>query len=121
MSEAVRMVVKLSVNDGQQEEFKRLATELIETVEAKDPGCLQYDWFLSEDGQTCTVLEDYQNADALVAHVHIVGELIQATLQTAQPVSVDVYGDPTDELLALAGQFGATITPRWKAASREAE
>ena len=112
MSEELRLVVKLSINDGQLDDFKRIGSEMIDTVAVKDTGTLAYEWYLSEDGRNCTLLEAFQDFDALLEHLGNVGDVLQATLQYAELTSVDVFANLTPALMELAGQFNATVIPR---------
>ena len=117
MSDEMRIVAKLSINDGQLDDFKRTVSEMIDTVIAKDTGTLIYDWYLSEDERSCTTLEHFQDFDAFMVHFGNVGEMLQATLQHAELTSVDVYANPTPAIMEVASQFGATVTPMWKSAA----
>jgi quinol monooxygenase YgiN len=59
----------MKIRPDKLEEFKRQAGAIIAQAKAKDPGTLQYDWFLSEDGTECEVREIYESSDTLLAQV----------------------------------------------------
>ena len=116
MSNVIRVVVEMSINEGQAEEFKQLATELINKVSGNEPGTLDYDWYLTADGNTCNVVEAYQDAAAVMAHLANVGPVLQALMQHCRFTNFNVYGDVTDELQGVADSMGATVTPYWSGA-----
>ena len=98
------------INEGKLEEFKRLIPLFISAVKEKDPGTLNYDWFLNEEKMECMVLEAYADSDAVLAHVANVGELLQKSLEIAE-ITLHVYGNPSDELIKATTGVGAKIYP----------
>ena len=71
---------------------------------------MMYDWYLNEDTMECSVLEDYADSDAALAHVANVGDLLQKLMGLGE-ISLEVYGNPNDELLKMLDGMGARIFP----------
>lgn len=89
--------------------FKRLAGECLEIVNAKEPGTLQYDWFFSPDGSQCVVRETYASSDALLTHMGNLGELLGELVAQGGGLEVDVFGEPSQELLEAAAAFEPAV------------
>ncbi len=98
----IQVSAKISVHPGKQGEFKTLARSFLEIVSEKEKGkggTLQYDWFLSEDGTTCSVRETYADSEAVLAHLANVGRLF-GQLATISTFEFEVFGTPSEELKA---------------------
>ncbi len=97
MSE-LRLSIRCDIKDGRLEEFKRVAAACLESVQTKDTGTLQYEWFLNEDETKCVILERYDSSAALLEHIANLGETFGALLDTCE-MRVDMLGTPSAELL----------------------
>ena len=108
MSEAVSWNLKLSVKEGKLEDFKALAQEMSEATEANEPGALLYEWFVSDDGKTCHIIENYTDSAAVVTHMGTFGEkFAERFLGCVNPTGLAVYGSPNDEARAILDGLGA--------------
>lgn len=67
----------MKIRKGKLEGFKQQAAVCISQVKEKDPGTLQYDWFLNSDKTECEIRE-------------------------ATDHSAVIYGDPSPELMQNA-------------------
>jgi quinol monooxygenase YgiN len=113
LASIVRLSVKMTVHEGQLEQFKAIARQMTEASEA-EPGTLGYEWFT--DGGNCFRLEEaYTNADAVQAH--FMGSAVRTFVpQLAALCTIDgfeIYGDPGPEVTKIASGFGAQIFPYW--------
>lgn len=93
---------RFKVKEGQLKAFEGLVEKAIAGT-ATEPGCQQYDWFKDDEGTEFVVVETYDDADAVVAHVANVGPVLQEMSEYAD-FAADIYG-PVSTLLveALAG------------------
>jgi quinol monooxygenase YgiN len=97
--------------EGQLEEFKRLAAECMQIVRAKDTGTLQYDIYFNDDQSDCIVLERYRDSEALIEHAAHLGDLGEAILAMGW-LSGELLGEPSAELRAkMAGSGVRLLTP----------
>ena len=99
-SNELRGVARITLHEGKREEFKRLATQVVELARAKDTGTLQYDIYFSDDESECIFLERFADSAALIEHNANLGELLQKMLATGS-VSAELFGEPSDALRAM--------------------
>jgi quinol monooxygenase YgiN len=98
-------------HEGELEEFKRLAAQCMEIVQAMDTGTLQYDIYFNDDQSECIVLERYRDSEALIEHAAHLGDLGEAIFATGW-VSGELLGEPSAELRAkMADSAVRLFTP----------
>ena len=104
----VRLAVDLTIKEGMLEAFEGVARTMV-AGSHKEPGTLEYDWFLSADRKKCRLLELYTDANAVLAHFNgpVVQEVVPKLLETADVSRFEVYGDPGPKLTELLPAFGA--------------
>lgn len=82
------------INSGQLDAFKAICQRFVERTKS-EPGCLFYGF--SFDGDLAHCREAYRSAQALLAHLANVDDIIRESLAIATLVRVEVHG-PADEL-----------------------
>lgn len=105
---SLQVTARFQINDGMLSDFKTVAARCIESVQTKDTGTLQYDWFLSDDGTECVVRERYRDSDAVFEHIGNLGDTLGELLATADMV-LELYGTPNEALAGALGEMGAKI------------
>ena len=99
----LQVSARMKIREGKLEGFKQQAAECISRAREKDPGTLQYDWFLSSDKTECEIREAYESSDALLAHIANLREPLRRLFeQFATGHSVVLFGDPSPQLLQKA-------------------
>lgn len=113
MSDNVYWVLELTINDGQQEAFKALAAEMSEATQANEPGALNYEWTIGEDGKTVHIYERYADSAATMVHLAAFGaNFAERFLTVFTPTRFVVYGNASDEVKEALSGFGpAYLTP----------
>jgi quinol monooxygenase YgiN len=107
MSTAVSWNLQLAVQDGRLDDFRSLMHEMVESTRAED-GAQAYEWFVSEDGTACHLYERYADSGAAMVHLATFGSrFAERFLSCVAPTGFYVYGDPSDEVRAVLGGFGA--------------
>ena len=109
MSDIIEWVLEMRIQDGQTDNVQPLISEMVDATQRDEPGALHYEYFLSEDGRTCTVLERYADNAAVMVHLTNFGaKFADRFLTIIAPERFAVFG-PADAQVreALAG-FGAT-------------
>jgi quinol monooxygenase YgiN len=97
---------RMTVRKGKLEGFKRQAAECIRQTKEKDTKTLRYDWFLSRDETECEIREVYESSEGLVEHRMHIGEALDKLFgEFADDHAVSVYGEPSAQLLQLAGRM----------------
>lgn len=87
------------VNPGQLDAFKVVCDRFVERTKS-EPGCLFYGF--SFDGDLVHCREAYQSAQALLAHLANVDDIIADALKISTLARVEVHG-PAGELDQLRG------------------
>ena len=106
----LQISANMKIRPGMIDGFKNQAAECISKVKQKDPGTLQYDWFLNDDNTECEIRETYENSDALLAHVENLREPLRILFERfATDHSVVIYGDPSAQLLENAKSRGVSF------------
>lgn len=107
---AIQATARLKIHDGRLGEFKAAANRCIESVQAKDSGTLQYDWFLDEAGEECVVRESYRDSASVFEHMENLGPILGGLLDTCV-MELEIYGEPSEALVKVLRGFGARIYP----------
>lgn len=105
---AMQLTARMKIHDGKLHAFKEAEDLCMQSVRENDSGILQYDWFLSEDNSECIVRETYRDTDALLEHIGNLGNAGKA-LFAACSMDLEIYGSPSEELVAATQQMGAKV------------
>ena len=108
MSDSVFFVLELEVKPGQIDDLRTVMREMVELTRL-EPGTLNYEWFLSDDGARCHIYERYADSGAVLAHGATFPENLNERFLTFQPTRLTVYGRANEAvgeaLSALAPAF----------------
>ena len=112
--QTVGLVVDLTIHEGKFEAFETLAQAMI-AGSRKEPGALAYEWYLSSDRQSCRLVENYKNADAVLTHFTgpVVQVMVPKLLEVASLTGFEVHGDPGAKATEMLAGFGAQIFLPW--------
>ena len=77
------------VHEGQLEAFREGCTDFVEKT-GSEPGCLFYGFSFNGDEVHCR--EGYKDAQALLAHLENVGDLINEALKISDITRIEVHG-----------------------------
>lgn len=91
------IVPYFEVAEDQLAAFKALCEQFVEKTRTES-GCLYYGF--SFDGNEAHCREGYENADALLAHLQNIGDLLEQALQISELTGLEVHG-PEAELAKL--------------------
>ena len=105
---SLQVTARFQINDGMLSDFKAVAARCLESVNTKDTGTLQYDWFLNEEGSECVVREHYRDSDAVFEHITNLGDTLGELLATAD-MALELYGTPNEALAGALGEMGAKV------------
>lgn len=121
MTDYIRAVAEVSIPEGKADEFKRLATEIIDRVEASEPNTLSYEWFLSEDESMCYIVQLYKDSEAVVAHLKNINHLSVPFHKFAPLTGLMIFGSPSDELRQALEHVGAKVFEHWNGVTRQSD
>ena len=104
------VTARLKVREGELDEFKRQAAEMVRLTREKDTKTLRYDWFISDDGTQCEVREGYEDADGLLEHAHHVAEAREKLFRDhAYDHDMTIYGEPSPALAELMERLAGHV------------
>ena len=69
----VAYIIEMTIQDGKTEEFTEQANAYVTAVNDGEPGTLEYQWWISEDGRRCLLKETFASSEALLTHLSNVG------------------------------------------------
>ena len=97
---------RMTIRTGKLEGFRQQAAECIRQTKEKDTKTLRYDWFLSRDETECEIREAYSSSKGLIEHRMHIGEALNKLFtEFADNHTVTVYGDPSPQLVEMAGRM----------------
>jgi len=113
MSDNVYWVLELTIKPGGLDNFKELMKEMVEATHANEPKTLNYEWTMSEDGQSCHIYERYEDSAATMTHLGtFVEKFAERFMAALEPTRFTVYGNPNDEVKETLSGFGPVyMTP----------
>ncbi len=114
MSDHVYWILEVSIKDGQMDAFKTLMEEMVAATRADEPGALNYEWSLGNDGTSCHIYERYDSSASTMVHMGNFGsKFADRFLACVQPTKFTVYGAPDDTvkkaLAPLGGRYQANF------------
>jgi quinol monooxygenase YgiN len=100
-NDALHWIVELSINDGKQHEFEKLAKEMSDMVRRSEPGTRDYKWFFYEKRNKCLVIETYDNSNSGLVHVRgeAINKIFPEILKVAKITRFEICGSPSEELV----------------------
>ena len=103
------IVPYFKIHAGKIGEFKALCEEFVAKAE-DEPGCLYYGF--SFDGDQAHCREGYRDADAAMAHVQNVGQLLGELLKISTLTRLELHG-PEAELEKLRRPPFSDLNPQY--------
>lgn len=100
MTNKLYAIAQFTVHEGKEQAFRAQAATVFEAVREKDPGTFCYEWFISADGRQCTVIDGYENSDAVIAHFKNVGALMKPLMHMCD-AKIDFVGTPSPQLAEM--------------------
>jgi len=109
MTDNVFWLVELDIHEGKTDDFKAVMKAMVEWNRADEPGTLNYEWYISEDGKQCHIYERYANSAAAMVHLGNFGEKFAKQFDAVcTPTRLMVYGDASPDLTAAVAGIGAS-------------
>src|SRR5689334_10738520 len=115
----VAWMFELAVREGREAELRALMAEMSEATERDEPGTLDYEWHLSDDGPRLHLFERYADADAAMTHLGTFGErYMRRFFAVLAPERMTVYGAPDDRVRGALAQLSPQVMTRAAGFSR---
>lgn len=131
----VAWLLELSVKEGRDGDLAGLMADMVGGTERNEPGTLDYEWYVSDDGRRVHLFERYIHSQAAMTHIAAFNErYMKRFFGILEPKRLVMYGAPdeavrdamsklTPEVLQQAAGFsrrGQTASPAAAAASAAA-
>lgn len=101
MDDNVLVLVEASANAGQLDNLKALLREMFNAIQRDEPGTLNYEWFIGDDGKSVHIYERYADSEACMAHQRASFQKYAERLSACGTVTkITIYGNPSDDLRA---------------------
>jgi len=98
MSDNVFFIVELEVKPGQADDLRSVMRDMADLTRTDEPGTLNYEWFLTEDGTACHIYERYADPAAAVVHSATFPAELGRRAQAFLPTRLTAYGTITEEI-----------------------
>ena len=109
----VSWVLQCAVKDGQLDAFKELMEDMV-AGESEEPGTLNYEWFISDDGSAVHIYEKYADSAAAVSHMKAFGDKWAGRFMGCVDVQrVTAYGNPDETAQKAIASMGAKQLATW--------
>ena len=115
----VAWMFELAVREGREADFRALVAEMTEATAREEPGTLDYEWYLSDDGRRLHLFERYANVDAALTHLGTFGERYMARFfDVLAPERMTLYGAADDRVRGAFAQLAPQVMARAAGFSR---
>jgi quinol monooxygenase YgiN len=94
------LIVDIAIKPGRVADFRAAAMALFECTQS-EPGCLRYDYFISDDETRNTNIEVFTGPEGFAAHMANVQDLVPALEDAANILRIDVVGDDSEQVYEL--------------------
>lgn len=108
-ADSFRLILHQRINEGELETFKKRAQEITMGVKANEPETLCYEWYVSDDGADCYLVETYADSEAFLSHLSHLRERRQETPDAphvGSTMEVLVLGSPNAQAREALSRMG---------------
>src|SRR3990172_5792881 len=99
MSGPIVYVDTSEIRDGKLGTLKTAMNELAQFVEANEPELVAYNVYFDEDNTQMTVIHVHRDTASLEFHMSVAGPLFPKFAEFIKLLTIDVYGQPSDQLV----------------------
>jgi len=92
----IRKVEEDVIQTGKVADFREIANEFMRRVDAQEPDILSYAWYLDKNQESCIILEDYGDNNALLFHLENIRDLYTQLFAVCEITRLRVFGDVSD-------------------------
>ena len=113
-SEEITFIIDLKVNSNSSEDLNQLVEEITQNVINTEAFCLEYGYFISDDGTSVTLYEKYEDSDGATMHGQnfIDGPFFDSFFNLFTLEKFIVTGPASDEFKKFSSENGFVIEYR---------
>ena len=104
MPEPIIYVDRYEIRPGKLAELRAATATLVDFVDTHEAWRFTYGVYISDDGTQMTVVQTQPDSHALECHMEIAGPAFQPFVSLINLKTIDIYGRPSDTLLARLHQ-----------------
>ena len=101
MSKPIVFISKFRVREGRLEDFKRFFRQGSESIKAEKPGTVVFLSYLSEDSHEVAIVHVFPDSESMDLHVEGAQDRSKAAFEFIEPVGVELYGSPSDQVVKM--------------------
>jgi hypothetical protein len=109
MSEPIIYVDSSEIRDGKLQELEAAIDELAGWIQANEPQLIAYNAYLTPDRTRLSVVHIHANNASLAFHMKVAGPAFQKFVPLVNLLSIDIYGQPSDDLVEQLRQKARTL------------
>jgi hypothetical protein len=112
MSGPLIYVGRHGIKHGELDRVKKASGELAEFLEANHPREVLFQIAIDEDNDEMLVVQVHPDEESLLHHVDVAGDRIKSAYEFLEStISIDIHGDPSDQVLELLDRMamGASL------------
>lgn len=109
MSEPIFYIDRSTVREGALEELRRRIPDLVDFIREQEPQLVAYDFYLDPEGGHMTVVSVHPDSDSLRLHLEVGRSAFQKFADLIDLYAIEVYGQPSDEVLSLLEDKAAML------------
>lgn len=101
MNDNVFWILEADIHAGQLDHLKALMREMVAGTQRDEPGALNYEWFIADDGKTLHIHERYADSAAVMVHRgNFAQKYAERFLTYLTITKLTMYGNPSAEVRA---------------------
>lgn len=101
MNAHVFWILEADIIAGQLETLRALMREMVEGTQRDEPGALNYEWFIADDGTSLHLYERYANPDAVMVHRRNFAQKYRERFLTCVTITnMTLYGNLNSDIRA---------------------
>lgn len=97
---AITFVGTYAIPEGSYDEWSAAMTDMIDFVKANSPRLISFDSYLDDDRGEATTIYVHPDSASLADHLQLAAWRINRGVQLVRTIRVDLYGDPSDEIVS---------------------
>lgn len=105
MNDNIAFLLEIEFIPGREDDARALIDEMNQSA-SEEPGTLNYEWNLSEDGKTMHLYERYADIAATMVHLQTLNDTFAARyMEVLKTTRWTIYGNMPDEMKAALAPF----------------
>jgi hypothetical protein len=105
MSEQLLFIGTYAIPEGKLADFKEANKEMAEFVRDYESRLLSWKTYINADGSEATTIMIHPDSESLEHHLQVARAKISRGIHIVQTRRIDLYGDPSDRLVAQLHQM----------------